>query len=132
MIFAHSSSALQHTKRGPGIVVAAVASVVLAIVAAVTSAVSLTGTLQNAASINELQNATTHALRIQGLLNPHFGTAIAVLQEEVELIQEELEGLWVHSWLACDPRYVNLCLTPFPVVNYSQRLLELSAYMYGP
>lgn len=50
------------TKRVAGAVVAGIIAGIIALVSAITSAVALTGTLQNAATINDLQNTTTTAL----------------------------------------------------------------------
>ncbi|KFO33821.1 Envelope glycoprotein [Fukomys damarensis] len=118
-------------KRVAGAVVTGIISSIMALVSAITSAVALTGTLQNSANINDLQNTTTTALRTQQRINPHIGTGLAILQQQMDLFNEEVEGLWLHTRLDCDPRFQQLCLTPFPVKNHSEEVRRLSSLLRG-
>ncbi|XP_010634503.1 uncharacterized protein LOC104870526 [Fukomys damarensis] len=118
-------------KRVAGAVVVDIIAGIIALVSAITSAVALTGTLQNAATINDLQNTTTTALRTQQCINPHIGTGLAILQQQMDLLHEEVEGLWLHTRLDCDPRFQQLCLTPFPVKNHSEEVRRLSSLLRG-
>ncbi|XP_063101526.1 uncharacterized protein LOC134475299 [Cavia porcellus] len=107
---------LRH-KRDFGITAALAALFVTLTATAVTAAVALTQSTLTAQAFANLTDTTSLALREQQEVNLLQHNAIMALQQQIDLIAQEVQGLWEVANNLCDARwaFTQLCVTPIQV-----------------
>ncbi|XP_063105550.1 uncharacterized protein LOC134476176 [Cavia porcellus] len=113
-------------KRDFGITAALTALFVTLTATAVTAAVALTQSTLTAQAFTNLTDTTSLALREQQEVNLLQHNAIMALQQQIDLIAQEVQGLWEVANNLCDARwaFTQLCVTPIQVNRSAYRQFQ--------
>lgn len=119
---APSSMALFRERRDFGISAVIVGIIAAtAVTASVTaSALTLSGTVRSAATINKLSSTVTTAMEAGHLAYTQIQGRLLLVNQRIDLVQEQLDVLWQVAQLGYERRLPGLCVTSVQYDNFTR------------
>ncbi|XP_014390578.1 PREDICTED: uncharacterized protein LOC106725119 [Myotis brandtii] len=103
------------SKKAIGLVILLISTIIGAIAGAATGVTSLVTTQLTTSALNTLSESTAQAFTTQASINQQIWGAIINLQQQIDLLVEEIAGLWQLTHTTCDIRFPSICVTTIPV-----------------
>ncbi|KAB0337018.1 hypothetical protein FD754_025408 [Muntiacus muntjak] len=104
--------ALARPRRGIGLIVLGIVSLITLIATAVTASVSLAQSVHTASIVENLAKNTSIALGIQEDIDKKVEDRLNALYDTVRFLGEEVQGLKLRNKIRCHANYRWICVTP--------------------
>ncbi|XP_061005971.1 endogenous retrovirus group K member 7 Env polyprotein-like isoform X2 [Dama dama] len=105
-------TALARPRRGIGLIILGVVTLITLIASAVTASVSLAQSVQTASIVDDLAKNTSKALGIQEDIDRKLEDRLNALYDAVRFLGEEVQGLKLRTKIRCHANYRWICVTP--------------------
>ncbi|XP_043780721.1 uncharacterized protein LOC122708577 [Cervus elaphus] len=104
-------TALARPRRGIGLIILGVVTLITLIASAVTASVSLAQSVHTASIVDDLAKNTSKALGIQEDIDRKLEDRLNALYDAVRFLGEEVQGLKLRTKIRCHANYCWICVT---------------------